>query len=423
MQQKKEIKLAYNSAYINQNLLDELDYVIGGYGKANQEFIFSLNNFVETFVLNEHFMFSKREWEHRFLTSKAIFPHGRPITNILFEKGNSYLIIDYPHYINSTVLYVKSILDESEKKLRQKWFDDFQLNSSVEIKKKYFESSGFKEFSSKYSYLASEFAKDNSPHEKFIIIEKTTTPKKILEGLYSSLSSSNYQVSLPFSAFKEELNFNTRLGVSNKSYKVLSDLHNKKIDELSEYVGYRKIPIPPLVPILLSQCNSIDDIPDKLKQLRLDFTNLRNSFANLEKQIDNSETIMEQMDAVNKLKEFWETFSKKYDNRSNRLLYHFWDFKKEMDVSESIEGVLDSKSFDNFFTNLNITTIIGKTSSKIYSLYKDRKILNRFKGLTNLWELFQKSPTLENQVKDIERIFKIKINPEELSRIANQIKN
>ena len=98
-----EIKLPYNSAYLNLNLLDELDYVIGGYGKANQEFIFSLNNFIETFVLNEHFMFSEREWNHKILTSNAIFPNGRPISNILFKKGDRFSIVGFPQQINSKI--------------------------------------------------------------------------------------------------------------------------------------------------------------------------------------------------------------------------------------------------------------------------------------------------------------------------------
>lgn len=37
--------------------------------------------------------------------------------------------------------------------------------------------------------------------------------------------------------------------------------------------------------------------------------------------------------------------------------------------------------------------------------------------MTNLWDLLQKSPTLEQQDKDYERIFKVKIDLKELSRL------
>lgn len=53
-----------NVAYLNFSLIDELDYVIGGYGKPNQEFIFTLNSFIESYVLNDIFHFSFLEWSH-----------------------------------------------------------------------------------------------------------------------------------------------------------------------------------------------------------------------------------------------------------------------------------------------------------------------------------------------------------------------
>ena len=72
----RKIDIKSNTAYYNFELLRELDYVIGGYGKASQEFIFNFNNFVESFILNEHFLLSNQEWNHNFLTSKATFPNA-----------------------------------------------------------------------------------------------------------------------------------------------------------------------------------------------------------------------------------------------------------------------------------------------------------------------------------------------------------
>ena len=54
----------HSTAYYNFDLLQRLDYVIGGYGKASQDFIFDFNNFVESFVLNENFLLSKQEWDN-----------------------------------------------------------------------------------------------------------------------------------------------------------------------------------------------------------------------------------------------------------------------------------------------------------------------------------------------------------------------
>lgn len=63
----------------------------------------------------------------------------------------------------------------------------------------------------------------------------------------------------------------------------------------------------------------------------------------------------------------------------------------------------------------------AKGIGKIMEYFKDRKALNRYKGITNLWDLFQKSPTLENQVKDLERFFGIKVDINALSSIAQTV--
>src|ERR1035437_2753608 len=76
----------YNSAYISLNLLDELDYCLGGYGKPTAEFIFSLNTFVESFIACSEFYTSLDELNHLNLTAPAIFPNGRPILNMVVRE-------------------------------------------------------------------------------------------------------------------------------------------------------------------------------------------------------------------------------------------------------------------------------------------------------------------------------------------------
>ena len=63
----------------------------------------------------------------------------------------------------------------------------------------------------------------------------------------------------------------------------------------------------------------------------------------------------------------------------------------------------------------------AKGTGKVIEYFKDRKALNRYKGITNLWDLFQKSPTLENQVNDLERIFSIKVDINALNKIAQRV--
>lgn len=410
-------KFPYNTAYLNFNLLDELDYVIGGYGKPNQSFIFSLNSFIESYVLNEFFFFSVLEWRHFMITNKSILTNGRPIYGILFDKGDTIGFQDWSIYLKgSRILYTKPVLEHIYE--GQECIDEFQKTASKEIKEKYFRPSSFLEFDEKYSYLSNNFGFNIKPKDQYFIHEIEMTPKELLQGLYNQTSDNNYQVALPFNGIKAELAFNNALLPSIQSFKILSEFHNQKIEDLTAYTGCKKIPIPPLVPILLSQCKSLEDIPTKLKQLRQDFTELRNSFTQLEKKIDASETIKEQMDAVDGIQDFWKAFSKKYDSGNSRLLHHFWDLKKVSGVEKATEKVVDSGGVEGFLSNLNAVAVAGKIAGKAYSFFNDKKSLNRFKGMTNLWDLFQKSPTLEKQAKDYERIFKVKIDITELEKLS-----
>ncbi|NOY46971.1 MAG: hypothetical protein GXO84_01935, partial [Chlorobi bacterium] len=261
----------------------------------------------------------------------------------------------------------------------------------------------------------------NPDSKRFIVFETTTTPKDLLTGIYKTLPNSNFQTILSLTGLKAQLDINKGLGISKFTIETLKKLHNIKIEELVNFTGYRKIPIPPLVPILLSQCNTIDDIPDKLLQLRNDYQKLRQSFLNYEKNISEAKNLKEQF-AINKeYTEFWEAFSRKNKINTNRLMFHFWDLGKESKIIDSIENVVDSGSIDDFVGVLNFTKLGAKGIGKVIEYFKERKALNRYKGITNLWDLFQKSPTLENQIKDLERIFGIKVDIKELNKIANSI--
>lgn len=424
MKSNQEFKLRHNSVYYNFKLLHELDYVIGGYGQASQEFIFNLNNFVESYVLNEHFLFSSLEWKHHFLIAKATSQNGRPITEIVLTQSNGFQIIGWPHYIKrSKVLYAENAKSSEDMKEESKMMVDFQEKNFEFLNKKYSKPELFDNFKTEYSFLSSSYHNiKDSTDKRYFILETKTTPKELLENLYKTLPNSNFQTSLPLSGVYDQLLSNQKLGISKPTMKILTDLHDIKIDEIIKYTGYKKIPIPPLVPILLSQCKTKDDIPTKLIQLREDFTELRTSFINFERGITKSKTLKEQTKIIEEYKSFWIAFDKKNKVKSSRLMYHFWDLGQKSEVSDSIENIIDGKDDADFLKDLSVVKAVGFIASKTYSFFKERNMLNRYKGITNLWDLLQKSPTLENQARDIERLFNLKIDTTELSKIANKLK-
>ena len=423
MNTEQERKFKNNTAYYNLSLLDELDYVIGGYGKASVEFIFALNSFIESYVLNDNFLISNQEWKHYFLVSKEIFPNGRPITELVLTHKNGIQIAGFPFYINfGEIKYVEPVNELFDLKEESKHFKNFQEKNSDYLQENFLKLPFFNGFDVDSPLLLPQVIDNPTPEKKsYVIIETKINPKVILEGIYGSYPNSNFQVTLPLNALKEQLVCNKKLNISSESISILSELHTLKIEEIKKYTGYNNILIPPLVPILLSQCKSMSDIPSKLKQLRDDFTDLRNSFISFEKDLEEADSLKKQMKIIEEYKTFWETFHKKSKLKSNRLMYHFWDIQEKGDVSSSIEKLVDSKGETDFLKDINASKVAGTIVSKLYDLHKDKKILNRFKGMTNLWDLFDNSPTLINQVKDIERIFNIKVDHNRLSEIAKQL--
>ncbi|MGB2174630.1 MAG: hypothetical protein ACPH06_06915 [Flavobacteriaceae bacterium] len=414
--------IKHSTAYYNFDLLQRLDYVIGGYGKASQEFIFDFNNFVESFVLNENFLLSKQEWDNHFLIAKATFSKGRPITNLVLTHKNGMQIMSFPFYVEmGKILFVKDVAPSIDRKQKSTLYIDFQVNNKEYLNEKYFKPKKTEKFDTKYPVLMPTFSPDEKNPKKFLVIETTTKPTVLLSGLYKALPKTNFQTTIPLNGFKAQLDVNKGLGISKSTIETLKKLHDIKIEELVNFSGYRKIPIPPLVPILLSQCNTIDDIPDKLLQLRNDYQELRHSFLNYEKNISKAKNLKEQFKINKEYTEFWEAFSRTNKINTNRLMFHFWDLGKESKIIDSIENVVDSGSFDDFIGDLSFTKLGAKGIGKIMEYFKDKKALNRYKGITNLWDLFQKSPTLENQVKDLERIFGIKVDMNALNRIAQTV--
>lgn len=413
-----------NIAYYNLRLLHSLDYVIGGYGKSSKEFLFDLNNFVSSYVLNENFLISSQEWKHHFLVAKNTFTQGSPITSLVLTQSNGVQIVGWPYQFEGKAKFVENVSEEEAilKINETKLMFDFQEKNIEYLKTNFLtQLSSQKIDNPSYKYLHSQYLK-NGPSHSYIIFESLQKPKNIMNGLYEVLPDSNFQLTFPINAYNAEIKDHQNLGISNETIKILTNLHDLKINEISKYSGYKPVPIPSLIPILLSQTNSIEDLPEKIKCLREDFTDLRKSFLRFEKRITDAETIKEQISIIEEFNSFWQVFGKQNKLDSKRYLYHFWDIGKKSDISKSLENIIDTATANDFLKDINVTNLSGSILSKAYEYFKERKTFNRFKGINDLWQLIENSPTLPQQVKDYERIFKTTLDIKELEKIANKFK-
>lgn len=410
MSHDTKLLLDYNSAYLSFKILDELDYVIGGYGHPTTEFIFTLNTFIETYVLNESFYTSEVEINHAKVTNRYYFPNGRPLLDAVLKEIKLGIITNLGNNI-STAVYVEKFDD----------INSFSIDKGIE---NYFKSPQKQKYD-EYVRLNTSFHEDkdvshirvNLNEDRLIIGATINSPVKIFQQLTSVSSYRHIQPVLPINTLQEQLTNVETKGMSNEIFETLCTLHDAQTKDVRKYFGYDHQALPPLVSILLSQCRTRFDIPEKLVQLRKDFTLLRKSIVNYEKRINEAQTIKEQVDAITEFNSFWDAFHKKFDNKTNRLLYRFWDAGKESDYETSIDNAVDNHSATDMLKDLNIGKVVGKLASFGVDWWKQRRILGRFKGITNAWDLFSKQPTITLQHKQIERIFGISVNDQELKRI------
>lgn len=402
----------YNSAYISLNLLDELDFCVGGYGKPTVEFIFTLNTFIESFIGCSEFYTSLDELNHLGLTSAAIFPNGRPILNIIAKAAGLKFVsgvVDKP----GEVIYRSAIDGKNRKELER----DFISQQGKTLKEKYLRPNDIDQPLDRIPLLKSKFS-----YGDLTIFESSSTSFELVANLVNVSNTSSIQTTLPITLFDRQVTQLAKPLYSIEALNKVAEIHQVKIEQLRKALAYRLMPIPPFTNILLSQVNSTDEIPDKLLQLRTDFHELRTKFIELEKRILEAPTLKEQWEAQKSFDEFWAVFNKKYTGERNRLFYSHLDIFADADVDKGINTMISGDAIAEGMKDINYVKIGLNVLSKITTWNRDRRVINRFKGITSIWDLFENSKGIRDQLPHFERVFKVKFESSHLQRVHEYVK-
>ena len=204
------------------------------------------------------------------------------------------------------------------------------------------------------------------------------------------------------------------------------EIQNEKVEDSKKFLGGELQIIPPLVSIILSKTTSLDKLTEVICEIRDDFSNFRESCEQYEENLNNAKTIKEQILIINSYKEFWKSLVKKYGQENSKLIYRFLSIAKESDYEKSLDNTIDNLSFKDTFNDFNIGKVAGKIGFLAFDKFREKRILNRFKGVSNLFSLIENSPAINQQIKDIERIFKTEFNRKKLSNAKvylSKIKN
>lgn len=411
----QKITIEHNTCIISSNLLDEMDFVIGGYGKPSVEFIFNFNAFVESYILSSHFILTHREVEHINITKKVLFPNGRPIFELLMKSNKVSVYSGFGDNIMQCV-YVDKV-PNSDNETALKAIETFCERDSERIKNNFILSDFSKSIESVKTYSVGFTGKKEAfgGLNQVLIGETTNKPYEIVKSFFNTITNHNVQAALPVFTYQQQFHELGKKAISKEIYKTVCDIQGQTIEDAENYLGGELQTIPPLVSIILAKSKNTDDIVNVLKEIRDDFTDFRNCCEKFEKTLNEAKTIKEQVEAIKDYKKFWATLVKKYSDKTSRIMFRFLDIAKESDYENALDNIVDTQSADDLFKDLNMGKVAGKAGFLAWDKIKEKRILNKFKGVVNLWSLLEDAPTVDNQIKDFERVFNTKIDRNKIS--------
>ncbi len=411
----QKITIEHNTCIISSNLLDEMDFVIGGYGKPSVEFIFNFNAFVESYILSSHFILTHREVEHINITKKVLFPNGRPIFELLMKSNKVSVYSGFGDNIMQCV-YVDKV-PNSDNETALKAIETFCERDSERIKNNFILSDFSKSIESVKTYSVGFTGKKEAfgGLNQVLIGETTNKPYEIVKSFFNTITNHNVQAALPVFTYQQQFHELGKKAISKEIYKTVCDIQGQTIEDAENYLGGELQTIPPLVSIILAKSKNTDDIVNVLKEIRDDFTDFRNCCEKFEKTLNEAKTIKEQVEAIKDYKKFWATLVKKYSDKTSRIMFRFLDIAKESDYENALDNIVDTQSADDLFKDLNMGKVAGKAGFLAWDKIKEKRILNKFKGVVNLWSLLEDAPTVDSQIKDFERVFNTKIDRNKIS--------
>jgi hypothetical protein len=384
---KREQKSEYLTAAITViNLLDELDWVIGGYGNPTPQFLYSLNTFTETYVLTDELFVSFHDAMHLNLSS-PMFPNGRPLLHLLAKDGLLRTIVEGEEHLKEdigTVIYTFKLKEGETLDTNHEWMRVYKDNVDKKLLSQILPHFKIGVTPDTTPLLVLGGSKGSANHA---IVLFNRDIRSLLSSILSLSKGSNFHIALPLYAIKAQADYFPRIAPSVELYRSIAKIHGVAVEKILEHSGYKEIPLPPLTSILLSRCKTRDDIPLQLEQLRSEFAGLREAGRLHEQRLINANTIREQFEVIEEFNEFWDTYSKKMHKKTTRIIYRLWDIVKEA----------------------NPLSWVTKTLDELKVRDQEKVILNRYKGIHDIWRMSRDVPAVQHQLKDVERVFGVPI--------------
>jgi len=92
-----------------------------------------------------------------------------------------------------------------------------------------------------------------------------------------------------------------------------------------------------------------------------------------------------------------------------------------VNTDKAADKLIEENNFLDALKDLNFGKLGGNLLTRGYSEFKERRIINRYKGLTNIWELFQSGNGIEAQIEHFERLFGVRFSNTEINKVSTFI--
>jgi hypothetical protein len=361
-----KLKFDYNSTLTLANVFDELDIVISGNKKPDYNFLFTFNSFVESFVLTDKFFLHRQDYETIQLFGNTLFPNGRPIFDIM-TRNDLLGVFSVPLGSSGQIakaVYVEKLSEKiSEHTDIKIQFDNFRNDKSELISSNFKNSIETITSAEKFKVYGYSF---QETHNQFIVREYTRDMNDFFKHVFKAISNVSINTVLPQYGVKKQLEEIKKANYSKTLFEKLNASQEIMFEKAMTFNGFVNQPIPPLTSILLSRCKDIEEIPEKLMQLRHEFTELRKHAIDFEKNIERANTLKQQSEIIEEYDNFWNNYDKS-KSLINRTVFRFWDI-----ITESLPQF-------------------------------------KHKGINNIKQITENRPSFNKQVENLERIFKTDI--------------
>jgi len=185
----------------------------------------------------------------------------------------------------------------------------------------------------------------------------------------------------------KEIKSEAPTNIGHELYRKLEELHKSYFREVRKYLGPTYVYLPPLISILLQECNTIDDIPNKLIQLRKEYNNFRKKCTDLEIELRNAKNMKSQFEIIKEIETSYNSLKTKAGKPNYRLIMRLFDIVKKIDpIQMGIE-----------------------TLSQIKDVIIEEEGLIKIPGYYNLW---QASLEAEQGYPLIKRVFGSQLSPD-----------